>query len=105
MHQLKLIVQTLGHPSDKDLAFINNKRYIRGIPRVTPKPLNVLFPTASKDAINMLKNMLQFNPKKRISAEDALNHSWIRHLNSPKSATEDLCPRKFSPVRRNCVET
>lgn len=32
----------------------------------------------SKEAVDMIKKMLTYDPNNRISAEDALNHSWIK---------------------------
>jgi calcium-dependent protein kinase len=31
----------------------------------------------SKDAIDLLKKMLTYDPERRISAEEALRHPWI----------------------------
>ena len=33
---------------------------------------------ASDDALDLLKNLLQFNPKKRITPEQALNHPYVK---------------------------
>merc|ERR1712146_124792 len=35
------------------------------------------FPNASKEALDLLEKMLHFNPEKRISVEDALNHPYM----------------------------
>ena len=32
----------------------------------------------SKEAVDMIKKMLTYDPNNRISAEDALNHPWIK---------------------------
>eukprot|EP00463_Aulacantha_scolymantha_P000567 TRINITY_DN1348_c1_g1_i1.p2 TRINITY_DN1348_c1_g1~~TRINITY_DN1348_c1_g1_i1.p2 ORF type:complete len:61 (-),score=12.83 TRINITY_DN1348_c1_g1_i1:42-224(-) len=37
--------------------------------------------------------MLTFNPKERISVEDALNHTWIKHLGT---SDDDVCPVALS---------
>lgn len=31
----------------------------------------------SSDAINLVQKMLTFNPDKRVSAADALQHKWV----------------------------
>jgi len=38
----------------------------------------------SKDAIDLIKKMLEYDPKKRISADIAINHPWIKKkVNEP----------------------
>ena len=51
-------------------------------------------PHASDEAIDLLKNLLTFNPNKRIKVEDAINHPYfknLRNLDNPPS-----CTKKFS---------
>ena len=42
----------------------------------------------SEDAKDLIKKMLIFNPKKRISFEDFFNHFWINKIE--KSEEDDL---------------
>jgi serine/threonine protein kinase len=39
-----------------------------------PIELSELFPTDTKDAVDSLKKMLEINPEKRITIEEALSH-------------------------------
>lgn len=36
-----------------------------------------LFPKASDECIDLLKKLLRFNPTKRLTAEEALNHPYV----------------------------
>jgi mitogen-activated protein kinase 1/3 len=40
--------------------------------------LESLFPAADPAAINLLKSMLMFNPAKRCTAEEALDHEFLK---------------------------
>lgn len=42
-----------------------------------PKALHYLFPTASDEGLDMVYKLLQFNPKKRLTAEEALAHPYM----------------------------
>jgi calcium-dependent protein kinase len=40
--------------------------------------------TISKEAVEMIRKMLTYNPSNRISADEALNHIWIKKkVNEP----------------------
>lgn len=53
----------------------------------------------SKEAKTLVKLMLEFNPKKRISAEDALNTPWIVYNNSTNIGKSDML--YFKDVLKN----
>lgn len=44
--------------------------------------------TISKEAIEMIRKMLTYNPSNRISADEALNHIWIK-----KKVNEPIDPK------------
>jgi len=79
-HQLTLILDVLGTPSIDDFVSINSRRardYIRGLPLKRKIPFSTMFPKASSLAIDMLERLLAFNPKRRITVEDALRHPYL----------------------------
>ncbi|KXN68118.1 MAP kinase 1 [Conidiobolus coronatus NRRL 28638] len=92
-HQLSLILDVLGTPSMDDFYAIGSKRardYIRGLPFKRKIPFNTLFPNASPLAIDMLEKLLAFNPRKRITCEEALKHPYLEQYHDPED--EPIAP-------------
>jgi mitogen-activated protein kinase 15 len=50
---------------------------LESLPPAKAKRLRDMFPTASEEALDLLKNLLQFNPNNRLSAEQALRHPYV----------------------------
>ena len=85
LQQLRLIVETLGAPSKEDLSMINNPQaveYIRALPKRDRVPFEKLYPNASKEAIDLLSKMLVFDPRKRITAAESLEHEYLAALHN-----------------------
>ena len=85
LQQLRLIIETLGQPSSADLSVIENPQaveYIQALPKKPPVPFAALYPNANPLAIDLLEKMLVFDPRKRISASDALEHEYLRALHN-----------------------
>jgi serine/threonine protein kinase len=54
--------------------------------------MTTLFAKAGKDGLDLLRKMLCFSPKKRITIEEALNHPYLKSFHSP--AEENICHTK-----------
>ena len=52
-----------------------------------------VFPDASSQAIDLLARMLQFDPRKRITVEEALQHPYLAQLHDPSA--EPAAPREW----------
>ncbi|KAM0898006.1 hypothetical protein ACQ4PT_022198 [Festuca glaucescens] len=86
LNQLKLIVNVLGTMSDSDLEFIDNRKarnYIKSLPYTPGIPLSNMYPHAHPLAIDLLQKMLVFDPSKRISVIEALEHPYMSALYDP----------------------
>ena len=54
--------------------------YLKSLKKTSAKPFETMFPAADPDAIDLLKRMLQFNPNKRCTAEEALDHDFLKSV-------------------------
>ncbi|CAE6388907.1 unnamed protein product [Rhizoctonia solani] len=85
-HQLTLILDVLGTPTLDEFYAITTRRsrdYIRALPFRKRRPFAQLFPNASPLAVDFLTKSLTFDPKKRITVEDALCHPYLEAYHDP----------------------
>nr|GMD12481.1 mitogen-activated protein kinase homolog NTF6 [Ipomoea batatas] len=97
VQQLALITELLGTPEDSDLGFLrsdNARRYVKQLPHVPKQPFSQKFPDVSALAIDLAEQMLVFDPAKRITVEDALNHPFLSSLHEINE--EPICPSPFN---------
>ncbi|KAG2382799.1 hypothetical protein C9374_004766 [Naegleria lovaniensis] len=91
LHQLDLILDVLGTPKDEDIKGCEKGvNYLKQLPRRAGKDFRTIFPNASPAALDLLKKMLHFNPVKRITVEQALEHPYLANLHDPED--EPTCP-------------
>jgi len=82
MHQMKLIISVVGS-QESDLELIVNpktKAFIKSLPYTKGTHFSQLYPQADPLAIDLLQKMLVFDPTKRITASEALQHPYMADL-------------------------
>ncbi|XP_030938721.1 mitogen-activated protein kinase homolog D5 [Quercus robur] len=96
VHQLRLLMELIGTPTEADLGFLNEnaKRYIRQLPLYRRQSLTEKFPHVHPAAIDLVEKMLTFDPRQRITVENALAHPYLTSLHD--ISDEPVCMTPFS---------
>eukprot|EP00928_Gymnodinium_smaydae_P082076 TRINITY_DN654_c0_g3_i1.p1 TRINITY_DN654_c0_g3~~TRINITY_DN654_c0_g3_i1.p1 ORF type:complete len:468 (+),score=130.06 TRINITY_DN654_c0_g3_i1:135-1538(+) len=87
MNQLDRIMEVTGRPSPEDIEAIKSPfaaTMLESLPMSRPRPLQEMFPTASQEALDLLRQCMQFNPSKRLSATEALRHPYVLQFHNPE---------------------
>ena len=72
LNQIDRVLELIGRPSQEDITAIDcplASTMLESLPPTKPKRFRDVFPNASDDALDLLKQLLHFNPSKRPSAE------------------------------------
>ena len=103
MNQLERITEVTGPPTRDDLQAIQSSfssTMIEGCRFAPQRRLSSMFPGIAQDAEDLLRRLLQFNPNKRITAEEALKHPYVSQFHSPLD--EPSAPRVITiPINDN----
>jgi len=88
----------LGTPEPEDYDFITNEKALSYIKSLEKKPkvaFGQLYSQASGHAVELMERMLQFNPKKRITVNEALAHPYFEKLHDQDTEPECKMPFDF----------
>ena len=96
LNQLQLILSVVGTPNEEYICNVGTERvktYLQSLPVRKPVELSMLFPDATLPALDLLGQLLFLEPKKRLSAVQALEHNYLKRYHDPKE--EPICTPPF----------
>eukprot|EP00210_Caulerpa_lentillifera_P004960 g4734.t1 len=96
LQTLRKIVEFIGRPIPADLTYLdaNLQSFIYSLPDLGSK-IDEQFPNATELCRDLLKSLLQFNPEKRPTAQEALNHPWFDELREEEEDETPGAPLKY----------
>ena len=80
-----------GRPTREDVEAIQSPfaaDMLESLPSGEPLSLADMFPCASPDAIDLMGKLLHFNPNKRITAQEALEHPYLQQFHDKSQEPE-----------------
>ncbi|XP_022137458.1 mitogen-activated protein kinase 9-like [Momordica charantia] len=83
VHQLDLITDLFGTPDAESIAKIRNekaRRYLGNMRKKPPVPFSRKFPNVDPLALTLLERLLAFDPKRRLTAEEALSDPYFNGM-------------------------
>ena len=98
MNQLDRILELTGAPSAEDIESIKSPfaaTMLESIPAAASKPIEEMFPKASPEAIDFMRQCLWFNPSKRFTIEQALKHPYVVQFHNEAEEPVAVAPMKI----------
>jgi len=104
MNQLDKILEVLGRPSQEDMKAVQSDYTAQMIDNIPEHAkvigLDEMYPNADDVSMDLLKKLLAFNPDKRITIEQALEHPYVAPFHNP--AEELICEKTIIiPINDN----
>ncbi|CAN8062230.1 unnamed protein product [Agarophyton chilense] len=102
-NQVEIICGILGKPTEEDTKHVTSSRarkFLSKLPDTEGVDFSALFPNANPDAIDLMEKLLKFNPDKRMTAEQALEHPYVREFHDAEfeaCATDQINMSQIEP--------
>lgn len=91
LDQLSEIMKITGTPTQEFITKLKSqdaKNYIKTLPKISKKDLQLLLPKAKPQAVDVLDHMLLLDPESRVTAAEALTLPYFSEFRDPEEETE-----------------
>jgi len=87
-NQIDRIIEVLDRPSEEDIASIQSEFAAQMLDKLPPpavvRTIESMYPIVDADSLDMLQKLLLFNPSKRMTAQEALDHPYVAQFHVPE---------------------
>ncbi|ODV89621.1 hypothetical protein CANCADRAFT_141501 [Tortispora caseinolytica NRRL Y-17796] len=87
--QLVEIIKVLGTPTREQIQTMNTNYMEHKFPQIRPHPFSRIFRRGGSDFVDLMSNLLQYTPTARLTAIQAMCHSFFDELRDPKTTLPD----------------
>ncbi|CAJ1011717.1 Protein kinase domain/Protein tyrosine kinase, putative [Leishmania naiffi] len=106
VNQLDKIVDLIGTPSDEDISSVGSaaaQKYLKKKGHRPRPDWRQRYPNASVEALDLLRRMLVFNPKQRITVLQAMRHPFLNQLHDDADDSITYTPFHFDEQKQKTV--
>jgi mitogen-activated protein kinase 15 len=85
MNQIERIIEVINLPAKSDIEALNSPYTVTMLESLPPmhfKQIGEVLPTASNEAIDLIRSCFHFNPSRRPSAEELLKHIFVSEFHN-----------------------
>lgn len=96
--QLNVIFEVIGTPSQEDFEFITDDKallYLNSFGTREKKSLALIYPHSNRSLIELMEQMILFNPRRRISCIETLRHPYFDDIRDANKEIDAEVPADF----------
>lgn len=109
LSQINKVLEVTGKPSKDDIVSVQSDLAVTMLETISTtktRSLKSMFPKCDPIELDLLSKLLKFNPNKRITVEEALEHPYVAEFHDQYKETEIVCEKPIKiPIDDNVKYT